>query len=283
MGYQHIENLYQRVDILQCFALEKVHGTSAHLAWKDGRLRYFAGGEKQAKFEASIPISPVTLAARFATTFPGATAATVFGEAFGGKQQGMGDVYGKTLRFVAFDVRVDGAWLDVPAAEQAVRALGLDFVPYERGPLTLDWLAEQRDRPSLVAEQPGARREGIVVRPIRECTYADGGRMIFKYKAEDFRETRTPRDVTPERLVILTEAGAIADEWVVPMRLEHVLQKTPYRTPADTGAVVRAMVEDVRREAATEVAWSQDVERAIGHATCKLLRRGARPPDAKGP
>ncbi len=272
MGYLHIDNLYQRADILQCFALEKVHGTSAHLTFKGGQVRYFAGGEAHIKFVACFPMSPETLTDRFAALFRADQTAIVYGEAFGGKQQGMGDVYGKTLRFIAFDVRVDGVWSDVPAAEATARALGIDFVPYERGPLTLEWLTEQRDRPSLVAVVPDAKREGIVVRPIREATDPEGGRWIFKYKTDDFRETRTPRNVTPERLAILTEAAAIADEWVVPMRLQHVLQKTPYHSPADTGAVVRAMIDDIHREAAAEVVWSKDVERAIGKATTKQLQ-----------
>jgi hypothetical protein len=139
--------------------------------------------------------------------------------------------------------------------------------------LTLEWLNEQRDRPSIVAVVPDAKREGVVVRPIYECTYNDGGRMIFKHKTDEFRETKSPRDVDPDKLAVLVEAGAIADEWVVPMRLEHVLQKTPYNSPADTGLVIRAMVEDVKREAEGEVVWSKDVEKAIGKATVKLLTR----------
>ena len=35
MGYRHIDNLYKNQDILlfrECFALEKIHGTSANVA-----------------------------------------------------------------------------------------------------------------------------------------------------------------------------------------------------------------------------------------------------------
>ena len=42
MGYRHIENLYRpRAQTIllfrECYALEKIHGTSAHVAWRDGR------------------------------------------------------------------------------------------------------------------------------------------------------------------------------------------------------------------------------------------------------
>src|SRR3990167_11482310 len=49
MSYMHIENLYKAQDILafkRCFALEKIHGTSAHVAWRDGSVVLSSGGEK---------------------------------------------------------------------------------------------------------------------------------------------------------------------------------------------------------------------------------------------
>ena len=52
MGYLHIRNLYQDQDILlfkECYALEKIHGTSAHIAW-DGELKFFAGGCNHDRF-----------------------------------------------------------------------------------------------------------------------------------------------------------------------------------------------------------------------------------------
>jgi hypothetical protein len=63
MGYQHINNLYKSQEILafkRCYSLEKIHGTSAHINWKQWRvdvdelayrLTFFSGGEKQDKFE----------------------------------------------------------------------------------------------------------------------------------------------------------------------------------------------------------------------------------------
>ena len=59
MGYMHIDNLYKNTDILmfkECYALEKIHGSSAHLAYKvqDGKpmLSFFAGGTSHAQFVA---------------------------------------------------------------------------------------------------------------------------------------------------------------------------------------------------------------------------------------
>lgn len=268
MGYLSIDNLYRVPEIFECYALEKIHGTSAHVAWDDG-IRFFAGGVSHEQF---VTLFDQDLGGRLAQSFPNVKA-VVYGEAFGGKCQGMSAVYGKELRFLAFDVKVNDAWLDVPSAAAVVKELGLGFVPYERGPLTLDWLNEQRDRPSLVAVVEDAIREGVVVRPIREATRNNGERVIVKHKRPEFRETKTEREVDPARLKVLSDASEIADEWVTPMRLQHVLQKTPYEKEADTGRVIRAMIEDVRKESGGEVVWSKEVERAIGRATAAILHR----------
>ena len=272
MGYQHIENLYKAPEIFQCYALEKIHGTSAHLTYQQGQLRLSPGGEDHTRFAALF--DRVTLRASLAARFTAADAVVIHGEAFGGTQQGMAATYGDALRFLPFDVRQNGTWLDVPAAEALCRALGLGFVPYERGPLTLEWLDAQRDRDSLVAVGPGHIREGVVVRPIRELTYPTGERFLFKHKRDEFRETATPRAVDAGRVAVLAEAEAIAREWVTPMRLAHVLQRVPYRSARDTPAVIRAMQEDVRREAGDEVVWSPDAEKAIARTTAALLGEG---------
>ena len=51
MGYRHIDNLYKDDRIFsfdECYALEKIHGTSAHVHYKadqtDGSLIFFSGG-----------------------------------------------------------------------------------------------------------------------------------------------------------------------------------------------------------------------------------------------
>ena len=69
MGYMHIENLYRPIaqSILlfrEVYALEKVHGTSAHIAWRtvDGntQLSFFAGGESHANFVALFDAAALT-------------------------------------------------------------------------------------------------------------------------------------------------------------------------------------------------------------------------------
>lgn len=284
MGYMHITNLYKDQKILlfrECFALEKVHGTSAHIAWKDGVVRFFSGGEAYERFAGLFNVP--TLSSAFIAL--GHADVVVYGEAYGGKQQGMSGTYGPNLRFIAFEVTIGGKFLAVPQAEQVAVALGLEFVPYEKGPTDLEWLNAQRDRDSIVAERcgiTGKKREGVVLRPLVEVTLNNGERVIAKHKRDDFSERATPQKVAnPEALAVLSEAQAIADEWVTDMRLAHVLQRIPAPWGMEhTPAVIRAMVEDVEREAAGEIVASKEARAAIGKRAAALFhaRVKAAPP-----
>ena len=282
MGYMHIDNLYKNQTILlfrKCFALEKIHGTSAHVAWKDGAVRYFSGGEKHDKFKALF--DDLGLVASFSEL--GQNSVVVFGEAYGGKCQGMSKTYGKELRFVAFDVKIGAAWLRVPAAEDVVRRLGLDFVHYEEVSTDLEALDSERDRPSEQAFRNGCAErnnpethriaEGVVLRPLRELRDGAGDRIIVKHKRAEFRERTSIPNGDPSKREFLEKAEDIAQEWVTDMRLSHVLDKLGNPTELSSiPSVVAAMQEDVAREAAGEIADNKDVRRAIGTRTVKLYK-----------
>ena len=117
-------------------------------------------------------------------------------------------------------------------------------------------------------------REGVVLRPLIELTKNNGERIITKHRIEKFSERSTPQKVAdPAKLAVLGEAKAIAEEWVTPMRLTHVLDKLPNVTDmAQTVEVITAMVEDVYREAKGEIVESKEAETAIGRRTAKLLK-----------
>lgn len=277
MGYLHIDNLYKNQMILlfrECFAMEKIHGTSAHISWKEGKLHFFAGGEKHDNFIKLF--DQEALAAGM--TDIGHPEIVIFGEAYGGSQQGQSWRYGKQLRFVAFDVKVGDYWLDVPNAEQVSRRLGLDFVHYVRVPAEIEALNAERDAPSAQARKNGVEgdhpREGVVLRPIMEFRTNGADRVISKHKRDEERETKTARDVgDPAKLAILERAGAIAMEWVTETRLDHVLDKMPGAQVEDTGKVVTAMIEDVCREAKGEIVDSKEARKEIGKRAAYLFRQ----------
>lgn len=276
MGYMHIDNLYKDQAILlfrECWALEKIHGTSAHVEWRDGKVRFSSGGESPVRFKALF--DEAKLADAFAAI--GHPSVTVYGEAYGGSQQGQSKRYGKALRFVAFEVKVGDTWLAVPQAADVTSKLGLEFVHYVKVSTDLAALDAERDAPSEQARRNGVEgdqpREGVVLRPIIEVTRNGDHRIIAKHKRDDERETATPRKVVdPSRLEVLTQADAIADEWVTPTRLAHVLDKL-----GDVGIermrdVISAMIEDVTREGAGEFRDSKEARAAISRKTAEFFK-----------
>jgi hypothetical protein len=280
MGYRHIPNLFSDQTILlfkRCYASEKVHGTSSNVSWREGKIRFSPGGCKMETFLTIFDQEALT--AKF--TELGHAEVVVFGEQYGGKQQGMSTVYGKDARFIAFEVKIGDTWLNVPNAADVATKLGLDFVPYHEISTDLAEVDAERDRDSEVAIHngmgPGHKREGVVLRPLQEFRDNRGERVIAKHKRDDFRETRTPRKVgdAPQ-----STAGADAAlEWVTDTRLEHVLDHLRADVPdfasdmSSVPQVISAMLADVEREGAGEVTMDKETRKAISAQTVKMLKQ----------
>jgi len=287
MGYLHVNNLYKDQQILQfryCYAMEKLHGTSAHVRWQDGKLHFFSGGENHERFVGLFDQD--NLSAAFTEKF-GVDERTVvvYGEAYGGRQQGMSATYGKDLKFTAFDVKIGDSWLQVEQAHGFVNSLGLEFVDYEKIEATLAEIDRCRDLPSTQAIRNGIVepkiREGVVLRPPFEVTLNDGSRLIAKHKRDEFRETSTPRAVDPADLAILEEANLIADEWVTATRFEHVVDQLVRDREnnasrnvemSDTRELIKLMYSDVLREAQGEIVATKDLNKVVGARTVALLK-----------
>lgn len=184
MGYLHILNLYADQTILkfkECYALEKIHGTSANINYSNGTVNLFSGGEKYEKFAALF--NKEALKEKIESL--GIEKIHIHGEAYGGKQQGMSATYGQDLKFIVFDVKIGDSWLDVPDAEKIALSLGLQFVHYEKVDTELETLNAQRDKDSVQAIRngmgEGKHTEGIVLRPITEMNLKNGSRVIAKH------------------------------------------------------------------------------------------------------
>lgn len=285
VGYLHINNLYKDNRIFQfpeCYALEKIHGTSAHISLKravgsgEVQLSYFSGGEKYENF-VNLFLHLNIIQTFYNHSEPYWDELVIFGEAYGGKQQGMRLTYGDALKFVAFDVKINHVWLNVPEAEKIVKLFGLEFVDYARIPTLLSRIDEERNKPSTQAKRNGILddkvREGVVLRPLTETFDNRGNRIISKHKNDIFKETTRTRVVDVNKLQILTDANKIADEWVTEMRLLHVLDKIgPHCGIESTKDVIKAMIEDIQREAKGEIIESKEAMRAIGSATARLFK-----------
>ena len=280
MAYLNIDNLYLNQTILlfkECYSLEKIHGSSSHIGWKfdSNQIHLFSGGESNVNFTALF--DKEFLVKKFQEIFPDQDA-TIYGEVYGGKCQGMSHVYGKEMKFIGFDVKVGDVWLNVPNAEDVCNNFNVEFVDYVKIEVNLDNLNIERDKPSVQAVRNGITepkpREGVVLRPLVEMRTNNGERVICKYKPDEKMETKTKREVTPEQLKVLADADEIAEEWVTNMRLEHVLQKFSADVNMEAmGDIIKAMISDVYREGREEIVESKAVEKAIGKKTVQLFKQ----------
>lgn len=279
MGYMKIKNLYKDQDILlfkECYALQKIHGTSAHIAYKDSQVIFFAGGSKYDLFITLF--DQEDLQTRLEEKFGFETKVVVYGEAYGGKLQGMSDTYGPNLKFVVFDIKIGDKWLDVPSAHGLATKLGLEFVYYERIKAEIEEINRMRDMDSMQGIRngmPNMPEEGVVLRPLIELIRNNGSRLICKHKKDNFRETNKPRKVDdPAKLERLSHAEEIANEWVTQMRLLHVIDELGVALDThNLSSIIPAMINDIKVESEGEVEWTKECEKAIGKNTAKLVKR----------
>jgi len=100
---------------------------------------------------------------------------------------------------------------------------------------------------------------------------------MSKHKRDEFREHKSPRTLEPDKQKILEEAEAVADEWCVPMRLRHVLDKMKVdgKDPGieKMGDIIKNMIDDIYLEAKGEIVESREVAKAIGTLTVKLFKQ----------
>lgn len=280
MGYLHIQNLYKDQTILmfkECYALEKIHGTSTHISWNyiNKTINFFSGGESHEKFVKLFDLEH--LKTKFEELFLDSNV-IIYGEAYGGKQQGMSKTYGNELKFIAFDVLVDDMWLSVPNAENVANKFNLEFVDYVKTSTKLEDLDAERDKESTQAVRNGCghgkAREGVVLRPLVEFKTNNGSRVICKHKGAAFDETKTHREVSQEEMKVMVEAKEIAEEYVTEMRLNHVLDKLPQDINIESmKLVIDAMVEDVYREAEGEIVKSKEVTKQISIKTAIMFKK----------
>ena len=278
MSYAHINNLYKQKDILlfkECFASEKIHGSSSHISFKDNTLHFFAGGEKQENFLKIFDIENLTK--KFNELYSSQNI-IIFGEVYGGKCQAMSHTYGTELKFCAFDVKYEEIWQDFLVAERIVNNLGLEFVYYKKVSTDIKELDAERDAESVQAIRNGCgtgkKREGVVLRPLIEMTNKNGERIIAKHKREDFSENNTPRKVDAEKQEVLEKAELIAEEWVTSNRLKNIIShlKEDECKLENIRKIIELMVEDVIREGKDEIVDSKDARKAISSKTVKLFK-----------
>jgi hypothetical protein len=79
--------------------------------------------------------------------------------------------------------------------------------------------------------------------------------------------------VDPAKMKVLSEAQAIANEWVTSERLKHVLDSLGNPTGMEAmPEIIKAMLEDITREGKGEIIESKDARKVIGSKTVMMFK-----------
>lgn len=117
----------------------------------------------------------------------------IYGETYGRVQYLNYDIPGK-LAFAAFDIKIDGKWVDRDRFNDICSSYNIPRVPIlYRGPYSLD-LVKQYATGLTIQGNNKHIREGIVIRPAAERAN-QFGRVIFKYLNDDYLLKRDSKEL----------------------------------------------------------------------------------------
>lgn len=193
--YTDVENLRNFPAVFtegeQVVVTEKIHGTNCRLGLIEGELMAGSMSVRRRRPDTladSIywqPMEQPGVQALLESLGQSARQMILYGEVFGSKIQNLN--YGQvgTLGFRAFDLLVDGKYLDTDRFRAACAEFGVPTVPVLYcGPYALETVKALSEGPTTLAADH--IREGVVVKPVRERTDPKLGRMCLKYIGDPY-------------------------------------------------------------------------------------------------
>ena len=193
--YTDVENLRNFPAVFtegeEVFATEKLHGTSCRLGLIEGEEMAGSMSVRRARPESLAdslywqPMQIEGVTALLERLGQEARQVILYGEVFGSKIQNLNYGLVGTLGFRAFDLLVDGKFLDSAAFFETCAEFGVPTVPLlYRGPYALDTIKALSEGPTTLAADH--IREGVVVKPARERTDPKIGRVCLKYIGDPY-------------------------------------------------------------------------------------------------
>ena len=193
--YTDIESVQNYPNVLipgeSVVVTEKRHGTNSRVGYclVDEGLVYVCGSHTNRRKLGmgsvyELPLFLPEVANLLAYKGPNAV---LFGELFGSKIQGAAFTYGSPNKpvFEAFDLWVNGEYLDDETFRHLCKTEGVPTVPVlYRGPWDRDVVQPLTN--GVSTSDPGTVREGVVIRPEEERIDPNIGRVILKWKGDDF-------------------------------------------------------------------------------------------------
>lgn len=193
--YTDVENLRNFPSVFtngeEVVATEKLHGTSCRLGLIEGEWMAGSMSVRRARpgnLADSIYWQPLEIAgvpALLEHLGRNARQGILYGEVFGSRVQNLNYGLVGTLGFRAFDLLVDGKFLDSEPFFAACAKFGVPAVPVlYRGPYDLAAIKALSEGPTTLGA--GHIREGVVVKPVRERTDPKVGRVCLKYIGDPY-------------------------------------------------------------------------------------------------
>lgn len=197
--YTNIENLRNFPTILQEREMieitEKLHGTNTRVAIIEGEM--MAGSNRlRRKRPSDDAFGKSTY--WFPWSLPGVNRlmhslaedfrqVILYGEVYGAGIQSLNYGLKNAIKFAAFDLLVDGKYLDSDGFHDLCSSYGVETVPVlGRIPYTLDAVRAMSGGLTTLVEKDAHIREGVVVRPLHERTDPKTGRVILKYLSDQY-------------------------------------------------------------------------------------------------
>ena len=198
VSYTDIENLRNFPDVLEpgdeVVVTEKIHGTNARVGMIEGELMAGSMGlrRKRPGLEEAMTVNtywyPLTLpAVRALVEALGAEHGQVilYGEVYGSGIQDLHYGCKGALGFRAFDLLVDGKYLNTESFSEVCARFGVETVPVlYRGPFTLERV--RRHAGGNTTLDASHIREGVVVKPVVERIDPKVGRVALKYIGDQY-------------------------------------------------------------------------------------------------
>lgn len=192
-GYTDIQNLRNYPTLFSpgedVMATEKVHGTNCRFGLIEGV--WMAGSANTRKKEPAtdaekaahlywLPYTISGVRPMLSALCAGHKSAIVYGETYGCKVQSLQYDCAKNRGFLAFDLMVDGQYMDADEFKRTCLAFGVATTPIiYRGPYSFEKITDVCEGRTTIGGGDHIR-EGVVVRPARERTDPRVGRVVLK-------------------------------------------------------------------------------------------------------
>ncbi|HLZ55703.1 MAG TPA: RNA ligase (ATP) [Ktedonosporobacter sp.] len=199
MEYTEIENMRNFPEIFaegeKVILSEKVHGTNSRVGMIEGEL--MAGSKavrrkrpNDDRFAANIywfPFSLEPVRSMIEQLGQSHRQVILFGEVYGSKIQSFHYGFKGKLGFRAFDLLIDGRYLDWPEFVALCAQYGVETVPIVATiPFNLSEVKRYSEGKTLLMQEDAHIREGLVVRPVQERTDPKVGRVVLKYLSDSY-------------------------------------------------------------------------------------------------